>query len=86
VAEEIDLGKGMAPQALDALIGKRDHLQFLNTRNDLYKERGMKANPPGRDEAIQLMSEHPNLIRRPLFVQGARVVFGFDPDEVRKLL
>lgn len=76
----------MSPAVLDALIGKRDHRLFLNTRNELYRERGMKDNPPSREEAIRLMSENPNLIRRPLFVKGAKVVFGFDADEVRKLL
>ncbi len=67
---------------MEALIGTRDYKDFLNTRNDLYRERGMKENPPARAEAIRLMAAHPNLIRRPLFVKGSRVVFGFDPDEV----
>jgi arsenate reductase-like glutaredoxin family protein len=53
----------------------------LNPRNELYRERGMKANPPPREEAIRLMSANPNLIRRPMLVKGARILFGFDEDE-----
>ena len=33
---------------LEQLIGKRDYSDFLNTRNELYRERGMKENPPSR--------------------------------------
>jgi len=56
-------------------------LPFLNARNEIYRERGMKQNPPGREDAIRLMAEHPNLIRRPLLVKGARILFGFSEDE-----
>ena len=67
---------------LDALIGPRDHLSFLNTRNALYREMGMKANPPSREVALRLMSENPNLIKRPVSVQGDRIVLGFAPDQL----
>lgn len=66
---------------MDKLIGNRDHLLFLNTRNEIYRERKMKDNPPSRDEAIQLMAGFPNLIRRPLLVQGSRILFGFTAEE-----
>ena len=84
--EEIDLNKGLTEQALDALIGQRDYRLFLNTKNELYRERNMKQNPPERAEAIRLMAAHPNLIKRPLFVQGARMVHGLDETAVKELL
>ena len=65
-------------EALDRLIGKRDYRLFLNSRNELYRERGMKENPPPREEALRLMSEHPNLIKRPIVVKGGQIVLGFD--------
>ena len=71
--EEIDLNKGLSVAELDALIGKRDYKEFLNTRNELYRERGMKENPPSRAEALKLMSETPNLIKRPILVEGDRI-------------
>jgi arsenate reductase-like glutaredoxin family protein len=61
---------------LDRLIGSRDYKLFLNTRNELYRERGMKDNPPSRAEALKLMSEHPNLIKRPILVEGDSIKLG----------
>jgi arsenate reductase-like glutaredoxin family protein len=74
--EEIDLNKGLTVAELDQLIGKRDYREFLNTRNEMYRERGMKENPPARDEALRLMSENPNLIKRPILVDGGKIVLG----------
>lgn len=45
----------------------------------------MKTNPPDRARALQLMSENPNLIKRPLSVQGDTVVLGFARDELAAL-
>lgn len=63
-------------EALDQLIGTRDYREFLNSRNELYRERGMKQAPPSRVEALELMSQHPNLIKRPILVDGGRIVLG----------
>lgn len=63
------------------MIGKRDHLPFLNPKNEVYRERGMKQNPPTREQAIRLMAEYPNLIKRPLLVKGSQILFGFSADE-----
>ena len=84
-AAEIDLNRGLTEAELDALIGKRDYTKFLNFRNELYRERKMKANPPPRDEAIRLMSRHPNLIRRPILIHGSKIALGFDENEFREL-
>ena len=75
----------LSGEELDALIGERAVEPFLNTRNEMYRERGMKANPPEREAAIALMAENPNLIRRPLLVTDDRIVFGFDEAEYRGL-
>jgi Spx/MgsR family transcriptional regulator len=78
---EVDLNQGLSETELDALIGKRDYLKFLNFRNELYREKKMKTNPPTRSEAIRLMSQHPNLIRRPILVKGSKIALGFDEAE-----
>ena len=71
---------------LDKLIGKRDYRLFLNSRNELYRERRMAENPPPRAEALKLMSENPNLIKRPILVKGGQIVLGFDEDAMEKAL
>ncbi len=69
---------------LEKLIGGRDYRDFLNTRNDLYRERKMKENPPPRAEALQLMSENPNLIRRPILVKGSQIILGYDEEALSR--
>lgn len=76
----------MTPAELDALIGTRDHKDFLNTRNELYREQNMKQNPPTRAEALKLMSQHPNLIRRPILVVGKELLLGFDEKRWKEAL
>ena len=73
-------------EQLDKLIGKRDYRQFLNPRNELYRERGMAMNPPPREEALRLMAAHPNLIRRPIVVEGSAIALGFDEEALGKML
>lgn len=38
----------------------------------------MKDNPPPRAEALRLMAENPNLVKRPILVKGREMVLGFD--------
>ncbi len=83
--EEIDLNKGLSVGELDKLIGGRDYRLFLNSRNELYRERGMKENPPPRDEALRLMSENPNLIKRPILVKGSEIILGYDEEALARV-
>jgi len=76
--EEIDLSRGIPVEELDKLIGARDYREFLNPRNELYRERNMKEEPPARSEALRLMAEHPNLIKRPILVKGGRIGLGYE--------
>ena len=50
-------------------------LDFLSTRSPVFKERPL---PRSKMEAIDLMMQNPNLIKRPIVVKGSAVVFGFD--------
>jgi arsenate reductase len=75
----------LAESKLDKLIGAHDYKLFLNTRNDLYRERKMTEKPPTRAEAIKLMAKTPNLIRRPLLVSGSQIIIGFDEAAYRIL-
>jgi arsenate reductase-like glutaredoxin family protein len=60
-----------------------DHfLDFVSTRSPVFKERPL---PRSKKEAIDLMMENPNLIRRPIVVKGSKVIFGFDKDQYGSL-
>lgn len=82
--EERDMSKTPLTRAeLEQLVGDRDIVPFLNPRNDEYRERKMKTSPPGREEALDRMAANPNLVRRPLLVDGDRILFGFDEEGYR---
>ena len=71
---------------LESLIGDRDYKLFLNTRNELYRERNMKEHPPSRAEAIKMMAAEPNLIRRPIVIRGKEIHLGWDEEALKKFV
>ena len=50
----------------------------MSRRSPVFKTRPL---PKSKKEAIDLMMEAPNLIRRPILVRGSKVVFGFDKEK-----
>lgn len=84
---ERDLGREpLGEDELRLLIGARDPRDFLNTRNELYRSRGMAKDPPTPAEAIRLMAANPNLIRRPIATRGGARVLGFDAEALARLV
>jgi len=47
----------------------------VSTRSPVFKERPL---PKSKKEAIDLMMENANLIKRPILIRGSKVTFGFD--------
>jgi Spx/MgsR family transcriptional regulator len=81
-----DLAKERLSSAeLEKLIGRHDYTEFLNPKNELFRTKNMKEDPPTRKEAIRLMAKEPNLIRRPVVVAGGRVVIGFNQNGIARL-
>ena len=84
--QERDLGKEpLSETEIEALIGSADVSEFLNTRSASYRQRGFKTQPPTRTQAIALMAQDPNLIKRPIIVMGGTKVVGFDQAKLRAL-
>jgi arsenate reductase-like glutaredoxin family protein len=44
----------------------------------VFKQRPL---PASKKEAIDLMMEQPNLIKRPILVRGTKAVFGFNKEK-----
>lgn len=59
---------------------------FLNSRNEIYRQRDMKNKTPSRAEAIRMMAGEPNLIRRPVVIRGKKISLGFDEDALRAVV
>lgn len=85
--QERDLGKDPLSEAeLQALIGDAEITAYLNIRSASYRAHGFKGKPPTKTQAITLMAQDPNLIKRPITVKGHATVFGFDEAKLRQLL
>jgi arsenate reductase-like glutaredoxin family protein len=67
---------------LDRHVDDAGFLDFVSRRSPVWKERPL---PATKQKAIDLMLEQPNLIRRPILVDGSRVIFGFDQTQYEKL-
>ena len=82
-----DLAKERPPRELLERLIDETHLQdFVNTRSPAYKERGLDVSKMTKKQAIDLMLEEPNLMKRPLVLRdGKRAVFGWDADALDEL-
>lgn len=74
--EERDINREPPERAfLERHIKDDRFLDFVSTRSPVFKQRPL---PRSKKEAIDLMMGQPNLIKRPILIQGSTVVFGFD--------
>jgi arsenate reductase-like glutaredoxin family protein len=81
--DQIDINKTPPDRAfLEKHVDATRFLDFVSTRSPVFKERPL---PKSKREAIDLMMENSNLIRRPILVDGQRVTFGFDKADYAKL-
>ena len=80
--QERDINRDPPDRAfLERHIDAERFLDFVSTRSPVFKQRPL---PQSKKEAIDLMMEQPNLIRRPILVRGSKVIFGFDKDAYSK--
>jgi arsenate reductase-like glutaredoxin family protein len=71
-AELKDLFKGVDPR------------DFINPKSPAFKAMNLKGKTITSDQALKLMKQQPNLIKRPLVIAGRRLIAGFDRDQLRK--
>ena len=77
--EERDINKNPPDRAFLETHIEADHfLDFVSTRSPVFKQRPL---PKSKKEAIDLMMEQPNLIKRPILIRGNKVTFGFDKEK-----
>lgn len=76
--EERDINRDPPDRAfLERHIDEEHFLEYVSRRSPVFKTRAL---PKSKKEAIDLMMEQPNLIKRPILVRGSRAVFGFDKE------
>jgi arsenate reductase-like glutaredoxin family protein len=75
---EIDINKEPpSREFLEKHVDADRFLDYVSTRSPVFKERPL---PKSKKEAIAMMIENPNLIRRPIVIKGSKVIFGFDKE------
>jgi arsenate reductase-like glutaredoxin family protein len=80
---EIDINNEPPSRAFLEKHVDADHfLDYVSTRSPVFKERPL---PASKKEAIDMMMENANLIRRPIVIKGSKVIFGFDKDAYGEL-
>jgi arsenate reductase-like glutaredoxin family protein len=76
-------------ELLERLIDELGLEAVLSKRSPAYKERNLDervaAGTLSSAEAIDLMLEEPNLMRRPLVLGRKKAVFGYSPEEYETL-
>lgn len=58
---------------------------MLNHRSPAYKARNLGAAKLTKSQAIELMLEDPNLMRRPLVLAKGKAILGYQPEEYASL-
>ena len=81
--QERDINKDPpSREFLEKHVDAKRFLDFVSTRSPVWKQRPL---PKSKKEAIDLMLESPNLIRRPILIKGSQVTFGFDKERYGKM-
>ena len=68
------------------LFAGRDPRDFLNPKSPAFKAKGLVGKKLTQADAIKLMVEEPNLIKRPLTLAGGELIAGFDRERLKKAL
>lgn len=72
-------------QAILQALGKAPQ-DIVRTKEDLYKELGLKEKSLSEAEWLKVLHDNPKLIERPIVVKGDSAVLGRPPENVNMLL
>jgi arsenate reductase-like glutaredoxin family protein len=85
--EEINYAKaGLTEATVKMLVAKAGGVgAVLNTRHATAKEKGWVAKPPSATEFAKAVVADVNLLKRPIYIDGDKVIVGFDKPAYAKL-
>lgn len=85
--EERNYSKSPLTKAeLTELVGLVPLEELINFRHEIAKTNAWKEKLPSKTAFIAAALEENNLIRRPVLINGSKVVVGADEDAIRALL
>ncbi|MGO9449770.1 MAG: arsenate reductase family protein [Candidatus Binataceae bacterium] len=71
---------------LREIFAGRDPREFLNPRSPAFKAMGLAGKTLTGDQALKLMVQEPNLLKRPLTIVGKEMIAGFDRARLKQAL
>jgi Spx/MgsR family transcriptional regulator len=71
---------------LKELFAGRDPRDYLNPRSPAYKAMNLSGKSLTEEQALALMAQEPNLIKRPIVIAGKQMLAGFDREKLRTAL
>jgi len=77
------------PLSLDEfreLFKGADPRDYINPKSPAFKAMGLRGKALTAEDALKLMAEEPNLLKRPLTIVGRTMIAGFDRDRLREAL
>ncbi len=85
--DEVNYAKeSLSEAAIAAIVKKAGGVAaVLNTRHAVAKEKGWAEKPPSVAEFAKAAAKEPNLLKRPILVDGNKVIVGFNKTEYGKL-
>ncbi|MBV8054107.1 MAG: hypothetical protein JOZ29_13740 [Deltaproteobacteria bacterium] len=69
---------------LKDLFKALDPRDYINPKSPAFKKMDLKGKTMTPEQALKLMAQEPNLIKRPLTIAGRKIIAGFDRDQLRK--
>jgi arsenate reductase-like glutaredoxin family protein len=70
---------------LKALFAGADPRDYVNPKSPAFKTMGLRGKTLNPVDALKLMVQEPNLLKRPLVIAGRTMVAGFDRERLRLL-
>jgi arsenate reductase len=74
------------PEVLERAIDPRDPKKSLNARSSAFRQKDLATRDVTAQEALALMVQDPNLIRRPFIIDGEKTYQGFDQSSLEAFL
>ncbi|ERL66157.1 SpxA [Schleiferilactobacillus shenzhenensis LY-73] len=60
--------------------------EIISTRSKVFAELGINLDDLTIDELLDLVQQHPGLLRRPIILDDKRLQVGYNEDEIRRFL
>lgn len=76
----------LSVEELDSMFGHNPMSYFLNTASSEYTKLGLDQKLPERRELLQLISQNPGLLRRPIVRNARLLTVGCNKDKIAEML